>query len=402
MGALTTARVSEMVGGSSAAHGAQISSLVSLAEAGLPQMFDETRNGFPWTLRGVATLDGPTVRREGGELMYDAIVVLGAACLDEDRQRLVLGGSTAREFSVELARRAVGHAHLGAVALCAWAAAEVASHYEPELFERWERELASGRGQETVYVAWALTAAVAAGQLGPTEAVRSAALNGLIASQGERGIFSKYLPVGSGPAWRRHVGCFADQVYPIQALARHHVDRPDPRALSAAEACARRICELQGPAGQWWWHYDQRTGGVVERFPVYSVHQHSMAPMALMELLEAGGQDHRDAVARGLGWLDLHPEVFVELVDPRFNVVWRRVGRREPRRLSRGIKAIGTASVPGLELAGLDRLLPPTSVDYECRPYELGWILYAWLAEPLARGALKAVAESAPSLPDTR
>ena len=25
-------------------------------------------------------------------------------------------------------------------------------------------------------------------------------------------------------------------------------------------------------------------------------------------------------------------------------------------------------------------LFPPVRVDYECRPYELGWLLYAWLA----------------------
>ena len=105
--------------------------------------------------------------------------------------------------------------------------------------------------------------------------------------------------------------------------------------------------------------------------------------MALMELWEAGGDDHRDEVSLGLSWLRTHPEVFVELVDPEHHVVWRRVGRREPRRLSRGLKAVGTAATRGRPLPSMNLLLPPSSVDYECRPYELGWLLYAWLSDPI-------------------
>ena len=35
---------------------------------------------------------------------------------------------------------------------------------------------------------------------------------------------------------------------------------------------------------------------------------------------------------------------------------------------------------PGARLGLLDRTFPPTVVDHECRPYELGWLLYAWLS----------------------
>ncbi|MNL79124.1 hypothetical protein D3C87_2056640 [compost metagenome] len=45
---------------------------------------------------------------------------------------------------------------------------------------------------------------------------------------------------------------------------------------------------------------------------------------------------------------------------------------------SRAIGAFTTSIRPGLHLPGLDRLMPPGRVDYECRPYELGWLLYAW------------------------
>jgi hypothetical protein len=129
------------------------------------------------------------------------------------------------------------------------------------------------------------------------------------------------------------VGCFADQVYPIQALARLSSARfssnLDPKwALSAAEACAERISECQGDAGQWWWHYDIRTGKVLEGYPVYSVHQHAMAPMALLELYAAGVQIDSTYPSRGLQWLlkDQGDEGGSVSVAP---VIWRKVGRRE-------------------------------------------------------------------------
>ena len=36
---------------------------------------------------------------------------------------------------------------------------------------------------------------------------------------------------------------------------------------------------------------------------------------------------------------------------------------------------------PSLHLPWLEAAFPPNQVDYECRPYELGWLLYAWLSD---------------------
>ena len=164
----------------------------------------------------------------------------------------------------------------------------------------------------------------------------------------------------------------ADQVYPIQALSRLVAATGDAAALTAAETCAAQICDLQGDAGQWWWHYDVRDGTVVERYPVYSVHQHAMGPMALHELAEAGGTRHDHAVELGLSWLETHPEVLEDLVSERHGLVWRKVGRRDRRKAVRKIAAVATALAPGRRPPGLDLLFPATEVDHECRPYELG------------------------------
>jgi hypothetical protein len=186
--------------------------------------------------------------------------------------------------------------------------------------------------------------------------------------------------VGRGSPYRAHVGSFADQVYPIQALARLHQSADDPEALEAATSVAAGICAVQGDAGQWWWHYDSRTGDVVEGYPVYSVHQHAMAPMALLDLADAGGPYHIDAICRGVRWLSDPPETGECLVPDEPAVTWRKVARSDPRKAVRGLRAASTWIRPGMRISTLDRVFPPGTVDHECRPYELGWLLFTWLS----------------------
>jgi hypothetical protein len=68
------------------------------------------------------------------------------------------------------------------------------------------------------------------------------------------------------------------------------------------------------------------------------------------------------------------------LVASEKGVIWRKVARREPRKAVRVLSAVTTSLLPGLHVPGLDTLFPPVRVDYECRPYELGWLMYAWLS----------------------
>lgn len=384
-GAAPAARIAAL-----AAHapalGARLEVLVDLALAGLAAMYlGEGR--FPHTRRRVAGPAGPALRLEGDSLRYAATVALGLGPLPEADQGRVLGGLTAPDLARLAARRAVASDELGAVALAAWAAAEVGGVHSPELFGRLAGRLAADQPADTVTCAWALAAALAARHLAETGELAAAAARRLRDGQAESGLFPHVLPRGAGARGRTHVGCFADQVYPIQALARLSLAANDPAALAAADRCAARIVALQGDAGQWWWHYDVRDGSVVEGFPVYSVHQHGMAPMALLELAEAGGTDHGAAIASGLGWLDRHPETAAPLVAPDEAVVWRKVARREPNKLARTLSALTTGLRPGWHLPGIEALLPPGRIDHECRPYELGWLLYAWRSAPLSGGS---------------
>jgi hypothetical protein len=105
-----------------------------------------------------------------------------------------------------------------------------------------------------------------------------------------------------------------------------------------------------------------------------------MAPMALFDLAEAGGRPVTEHICRGLRWLDRPAEVREELVLPQPPVIWRKVDRREPRKLLPSGSAPSARVHPGMRLPVLDRVFRRATVDHECRPYELGWLLYAWLA----------------------
>ena len=360
-----------------------IEALVALAVRGLPASYIPETAEFAQTVRAVRTSRGVELVREGTSLRYAAIVALGLARLRASEQEGVLGDISVEDLLSVVRKRAMSSTDPGAIALAAWAAAEACGSPDPSLLERLGTILAAGSPVPTVDTAWMLTAAVASLRAagtpgGPAAEVARVTRDILLEGQGRHGIFPHALPATSLGRWRAHIGCFADQVYPIQALARLAAFHDDPAALAGANRAAELICALQGDAGQWWWHYDARDGSVVERFPVYSVHQHAMAPMALFDLAAAGGDDHRASIIRGLGWLDTHPEVLPDLVSHGRGQVWRKVGRREPAKAARKISAVTTSLRQGWHLPWLQMVLPPNQVDYECRPYELGWLVYAW------------------------
>lgn len=364
-----------------AAHGEvkpSVDELVRLSLRGLPQMYRPERREFVQTLRrDPHTPSG--VRGEGVNLRYAAIVALGTAQLPVAQQRDVLSGVSAADFAGTVTEHAADAADPGAIALAAWAAAELRDEVDGAAFDRLSHLVKAATPVPTVQLAWVLTALVAATRLGAHARLAEQAAERLLEAQSASGVFPHALPAETLGRLRAHVGCFADQVYPIQALSRYATVSGDRRALTAAERCAARIVDLQGPAGQWWWHYDMRTGEVIEGYPVYSVHQHAMAPMALFDLADAGGTDYIAAIASGLAWLDSHPESSASLIDADTGVVWRKIGRREPRKLVRTVRAASTSLRPQLRLSALDRVFTPGPVDYECRPYELGWLLYTWL-----------------------
>jgi hypothetical protein len=192
-------------------------------------------------------------------------------------------------------------------------------------------------------------------------------------NQGDSGTFGHEARTGTVTGMiRGHIGSFADQAYPIYALTMFARAYGVREAFGAAGKCAEAICRAQGTLGQWWWHYDARAGRVAERYPVYSVHQDGMAPMALFALADEAHVDFTEAIYRGLQWIAGDNEAGYDLRDKDRKVIWRSIYHSSRydvwRHRLRYLAGAGIAPQSSNEL----------QVLRECRPYHLGWLLYAF------------------------
>jgi hypothetical protein len=241
----------------------------------------------------------------------------------------------------------------------------------------------------TTELAWVVTGlaeALAAG-IGDERDVRTRldrAFRRLLGHRGASGLMCFARPLARGPAlhpraWLTgRLGFFDAQVYTIVACLQRDAVVADPEARDAARVLGERLLHHQHPRGQWGWHYNAESGGLVDLYPVYSVHQDGMAPMALLPLERALGVPTTAAVARGVAWLFGENELGEPLVDEERGVIWRSVRRAgDRRRLVHPLKAASLLRV-GRTLDLGARFAGALEIDREMRPYHLGWCLYAF------------------------
>ena len=205
----------------------------------------------------------------------------------------------------------------------------------------------------------------------------------LLANRGQSGMMAFSRQPGAAGLrgrLRSELGFFDAQVYTIVASLRRHEVVGDASALAVARTVGEHILRHQRALGQWAWHYNAKTGGLVDLYPVYSVHQDGMAPMALIPLERIAGTPTRDALARGVDWLYAQNELGVPMVDTEKDTIWRSIRRRQP--LSRIVFPLKAASLAGafdsLDLGAAAASPALLEIDREFRPYHLGWCLYAF------------------------
>ena len=348
--------------------------LRELALRALARMYRRGQGMFAFRLRrknGQDVLEGTSVR-------YTAIALIGLARQPEDVATGILAGEGPMDVCSRLLKEAESFQDVGEVALTLWAARALGHPDAPKALQRLRGMDPVHESHPTVELSWCLTSLACAGELADKQLAASICERLLASFNRRTGMFPHW-PAGSkAPFLRRHVSCFADFVYPIQSLSYYHMATAVGEADEAARLCARRMCELQGPHGQWWWHFDVRTGRVVERYPVYAVHQDAMAPMALSALAKACGDQHTWAIQAGLAWLQHAPEIGSSLIDDAADVIWRKVARHEPGKLVRGLQASASRLHPTLRAPGMNLAFRPGWIDYESRPYHMGWILDTW------------------------
>lgn len=170
---------------------------------------------------------------------------------------------------------------------------------------------------------------------------------------------------------------FNYQIYSVMSLAAYAEASGKKEALSSAHACARKLCTLQGPLGQWWWTYNVCRGTIADRYPVFSVHQLGMAPMALFRVGRVTGDDFSPWIRRGARWVAGANELGEPVMSPARDAIWRSIRRRGASgpRTSRLLKRLAWHGQ-----GWLSSLLPGKEMNREHRAYEYGWLLAA-LAE---------------------
>jgi len=373
---VTTYRATQYKG----AHGEQanIRELNLLAVKGLIAMFDSESQLFCFRMK--QSKQG--LAREGLSHRYTIITLLGLSQVESSRLRPLVDLKPTLE---NLLKNTSWLNNIGDLGLLLWLCALALPERLPETYISLDVKGAlsryrDAREKRTMELAWFLSG------LAHATLARQEKLPGLMdlavktfhllkSNQGSQGIFGHLPREGTfAGALRGRIGSFADQVYPIYALCKFAQAYGIEEAVKMAQACGETICRVQGPLGQWWWHYDSLTGEVVGRYPVFSVHQDGMAPMALFALGKSIGEDLSPWIYRGQQWISGKNELGRDLRETSTNIIWRSIYQAKCRTYFNEAKSLLGFGHNNDAPSGL-------RIRFECRPYHFGWLLYAFANE---------------------
>jgi hypothetical protein len=357
-----------------------IAVLVETALTGLPRMLDPTTGVFPFTVRP----SGPA----GASLRYTAITLIGLNAAARagfetrlDLDRLVRG-------LVERRREVINPGELGLLLWCLSDYHEEATPAHGEIIARIPTTAARLRGLTSTELGWLLSGLSRTVQVAPTHAEaadKAHAVYGALRANytDATGLFCFGGRAGGRVRrqLRRQLGFFDNQVYGIHSAVDYFRAFADRDALAMAERCCEQVLRAQGPLGQWAWHYNVRTGAVVDRYPVYAVHQHGMGPMALLAVADATDRSYDDALEKSVAWVFGENELRRAMIDQDLGVIWRSIRRRRAHgKLIHVFKLLSLTRLQGAgnRLADMVNTPGQLAVDMECRPYELGWLLWAF------------------------
>jgi hypothetical protein len=349
--------------------------LLAVASRGLVVMFDEEKQQFCHRL--LRTEKG--IVREGLSRRYTIMTLLGLRELELKRIDSPFDSNAIYAAFVQKTDWITGIGDLG---LLIWLTAVFAPDQLESVFLKFRCETAldryaDARSGRTMELAWFLTGLAHAVLVNPKQGRRltDVALETyrrLEQNQGEFGFFGHMNTKSSlAGLLRGRIGSFADQVYPIYAISKFATALQVKESLGRALKCADAICRAQGELGQWWWLYDLRSGRVSSDYPVYAVHQHGMAPMALFAFEESSGKSFEPFVYRGLNWITKN-ELGVDMRDHEHNLIWRCIlpeaSQSKYWEIASSLVRSKSKEVPAGSL----------KVLYEQRPYEFGWLLFAF------------------------
>ena len=372
-----TASVPERAGVPAGSAGPQpdIPALNSLALRSLVRLFDEKERLFSQRV----TLTEEGFHREGTSRKRTLIALLGL-------QRLAESGGTQPFDIVSIRDVILGDAgwvrSAGDLGLLTWFTAVCVPEQLGMLLNTFDFGQAldtysDGRQARTRGLAWFLAGIAHArlacpGRLPDLTDIAVETYHLLLDNQSENGIFGHVaFPRFLRETFCNHFGTFADQIYAIYALSTFARAFQIEEPLGPALECANSVCALQGEMGQWWFLYDKRACRVVNRYPVFSLHQDGTAPAGLLALGEATGQSFHKPIRKGLSWIAGANELGVDLRNLDRGLIWDSIG---PRR------RIANYWEVALSFMNISRgsQVESLRIRYEARPDHFGWLLYAF------------------------
>ena len=198
---------------------------------------------------------------------------------------------------------------------------------------------------------------------------------------------SSGLPRHSTKRYRRNLVSFGSLVYFLRAMYEAGRTFEDEEAATLFADGVRRTISIQGPLGEWPWMIHVRVGKPVDVYPVFSVHQDSMAMLFLLPALEAGDPRTMEAIRRSVSWVFGRNELGVRFYREAPFFAYRSIERAEPApRLRRYVRYLSFSITRRAGTFGGAR----TRLNDECRSYHLGWILFAWSERLAATAAAEA------------
>jgi hypothetical protein len=222
--------------------------------------------------------------------------------------------------------------------------------------------------QDVAWILWGAAAAVQAGAAGAADVAQAALriiTSDLVDAQ-------TGLPRHTAQRFRRNIVSFGSLTYFLRAMCEAADALDDEHARRLFESGVARTIALQGPLGEWPWMINCRTGNAFDFYPVFAVHQDSMAMLFLHRAVERGVPGAAEAVGRSVPWdfgaNELQRPMFVERPFFAYRSIERTERLPRIRRYARSLRIAQPATT------GATRI----RLNDECRSYHLGWVLYVW------------------------
>ena len=225
--------------------------------------------------------------------------------------------------------------------------------------------------QECSWMLWGSCAAASAGLPRGGETAR--ALADLILDRYVD--WSSGLPRHSLRRYRGDIVSFGALTYFLRGMFEFSRLADDERASRAFERAVDAIVGIQGDRGEWPWLISVRRRVPLDFYPVFAVHQDSMAMLFLLPAL-AAGLDVGSAITRSFSWVLGRNELSTPMIEREPFAAYRSIERAE--RLPRGRRYVRATARSLARATDRPDRRRGVRINRECRSYHLGWILYAW------------------------